>query len=511
MYKWFNRHVADVLIVIIVSIFFSLLQLSVWGKFIDHDGFYHIKVAQLMSSGGMQGDFPWLQYTTWNQSFADQHYLYHGLLIIFNNIEWLQLSVILFATLFVAFLLWLMHELLLGWKMFWLAIILLGSVDFLFRINLVKANTLSLALLCIIGILLTRFHESVNKIQSLIGIGVISGLFVWVYGGFVCVPFFIGAYCGAVLIMEKRFQFLPLLVSCLGIALGLLFHPHSSNLLALLYDQLFYAGIGSGQLIPVGDEWLSYDIVWFFKSNVLVIFIWLLSLQSYFALGGKLNWKSLWLHLVSFGFLILTLWHRRFVEYWVPFTVLAAAVSLAPYLTRISWDKYKAAFTSYLVIKVMSLFLSMLLILFISWNVYTVWQILNTGEDSHKYEASTQWLQQNSQAGDLVLNTRWDQWPQLFYWNHFNYYMVGLDPTFMYLYNESIYWDWRKVADDNPKKWESIEALHSVTKEKLKAKFIIVDIEQNENIYNYIIESDPDKNLFNVVYEKENIVILEVK
>lgn len=489
------------------------LQVSVWGKFADPDGFYHAKASQLLAAGKLSDTLPQLAYTTWNEGFADQHYLYHWLLIPFNNVHWLQLSVIVFGIIFVALFWWLMGELKISHKPLWLFLLLAGSVDFLFRINLIKANTLSLALLCAVGIFIYRFHSESNKAKWLTSIAFISGLFVWTYGGFVCVPLFVGAYCAALLIAERKFEIRPLLASCAGIAAGLFLHPHSHHLLNLLYDQLFQTGLGAGSVVPAGNEWLPFDLEWFVRSNLLILLAWLLAIIVELNLFTKktLQWQNLWLHIVAIGFVILALWHRRFVEYWLPFAVLASAITLAPYLAKVSWSEFKNAIGSLWPVRLLVILLIFLIVMASSWNIQQVQRSLAGGVSGNKYQAAAQWLQNNSQSGDLVLNTQWDQFPQLFYWNDKNYYMVGLDPTFMYLFNQDLYWQWRNVADDNPGDWQSVEELHYVIAEQLKAKFVFIEIDRNQDLYNYLLNKDALGKNFELGYSSDDIAIFRVK
>lgn len=43
-----------------------------------------------------------------------------------------------------------------------------------------------------------------------------------------------------------------------------------------------------------------------------------------------------------------------------------------------------------------------------------------------RFRNAANWLVQNSNEGDIVFNTQWDEFPELFYWDQ-NYYIVGMD------------------------------------------------------------------------------------
>ncbi len=499
--------------IVAVAMLFFALQYPVWGQFSDPDGFYHAKASQLLSHGQLPDKFPWMEYTTWKDNYADQHYLYHWLLVPFNNVEHLQLSIVFFAVVF-SILFWLFLSVLkVRYKPVWLGLMLLTSVDFLFRINLIKANSLSLALLCAIGIGVYWYHKKAKAWWVLGFISLVSGIFVWTYGGFVCVPLFIGAYCAAVLITKRKLVVAPLIASLIGIAVGLLLHPHHAHFISLMYDQLFQTGLGSSREVPVGNEWLPFNLDWFVRSNAILLLFWFvaITLEIDNALKKKIQTLPLWLHIVAIGFVILTLWHRRFVEYWAPFAALASAITLYHYIYDIKWQEFKDAIQNFWQIRVLLVLLGFFIVLGVGWNLKQVYGSLQGGDQSDKYKEAALWLEQNSEPGDLVLNTQWDEFPQLFYWNSKNYYMVGLDPTFMYLYNQDLYWKWRKVADDKPDDWVSIIDLHELIANELKAKYIFIDANRNEDLPKYIEDNDPGGLYFELHKEFYPMEVVKIK
>ena len=89
--------------------------------------------------------------------------------------------------------------------------------------------------------------------------------------------------------------------------------------------------------------------------------------------------------------------------------------------------------------------------------------------------------------------------------------MVGLDPTFMYLYDQELYWQWRKVADDNPDDWQSVEQLHYVVSDQLKAKYIFIETDRNGDLYDYINSEDPKQEFFQLGFDEGQIAIFSVK
>ena len=64
---------------------------------------------------------------------------------------------------------------------------------------------------------------------------------------------------------------------------------------------------------------------------------------------------------------------------------------------------------------------------------------------SARYEQCALWLEQNTPQGSIVFHSSWDNFPELFFYNHHNYYLSGLTPDFMYVYGKSIYDIWNKI------------------------------------------------------------------
>lgn len=514
--------------VLFALVLFSGTQYLARGVFADPDGFYHAKASQLLAQGKLTDTFPWLYYTTWNQEYADQHFLYHWFLTPFNTIGKLPWSVVVFGLTFVILFLLILRKQKIGMEVLWTILLLGSSIDFLFRISLIKANTISLALLCIIVLLMQSYHiaESLKtRLLSLGGILFVSGLFVWTYGGFVCVPFLLAAYGAAYFVSEiilkkkrKVSNFMlagaPFLVSIVGIIIGMFAHPDSGHLATLIYDQLFRTGLGAGLNVPVGNEWQSFDLVWFVQSNILLLVIWLMSVVIVFYRLVKERSNdstiSLWLQFTAIGLMALTLWHRRFVEYWVPFAVLATAFTLWPHIAKVTWEDFKESMR-YWQMKFVVLLLFAAVSFTVFYNVSHTVDSLKGGSSPTDLKAASFWLKDNSQAGDIVFDSQWDQFPQMFYWNDKNYYIVGLDPTFMYIHNPDLYWQWRKVADDEEDQWESVSQIHNILSDDFHCKYILIDKTRNPKLDSYIKENDVNQELFTNKFENDNSIVFLVR
>ena len=69
-----------------------------------------------------------------------------------------------------------------------------------------------------------------------------------------------------------------------------------------------------------------------------------------------------------------------------------------------------------------------------------------TARDYTRYRGAAAWLIANTPPGSRVFATDWDDFPELFFWNMHNTYLLGLDPTYMYLHDPQLYLRWRAIT-----------------------------------------------------------------
>src|SRR5262249_26335136 len=123
--------------------------------------------------------FTALPFTTLADNYADQHFLYHLLLVpfvtIIDPLIGMKLATIIFGALMALTFYWFLRREHIRWA-FVTTVILLLVNPFTFRMNLAKAPSLSLILL-LIGLSAAFAYKP--KL-----LGVLAFAFVWFYGGF---------------------------------------------------------------------------------------------------------------------------------------------------------------------------------------------------------------------------------------------------------------------------------------------------------------------------------------
>ena len=423
------------------------LVLLAWNQaapvFADPDAFYHMTMAQLLAEQGIIRDFVWLPYTTLAQHYIDQHWLFHLLLLPFviGPFPFIgtKIFTILLGTAMVLTFAWLLKSLHLRWWWLVTAVLVLTNA-FTFRLNLVKATPLALILLCLgIWCLHKRWFGWLVAV---------SAVYVWTYGGFAM----LGIVTVVWVISDLRHivsLLRPLAAVVFGFTIGLVLNPYFPNNLYFYWDQLVQIGIINYQdTIGVGSEWYPYAPAGLVMDALLLCMLAVSGVVSLIVQRKRwlqLDWFALGIWLVG---LILTLKSRRYVEYFGPFTALAAAIwlnSLPPitaWWRKLSYRPWSHALGAMGLVMCIVMAVIPVVLNDVRNNAIDV----RAGTPWNKYRAASQWLQQHAPPGSKILHSDWDDFPSLFYYNRSQHYMAGLDPTFMYRADQDRYWLWVRLT-----------------------------------------------------------------
>src|SRR5262249_41435167 len=205
----------------------------------DYDGYYHIKWARLLweniRAGHFPPPFPWLPLTTLNaHDYVDHHLLYHIMLIPFAWFRDMQtgakISAILFASLAVFSCYWLIVRYEIRYRLIWVLALLASSAPFLYRLNMTKAPPFAIIFL-VIGtwLMFERKHWPLLPLAF---------VFTLTYDMFVLLILAAVIWTAVIVWTEERFEWRPLALIALGVALGLVINPYFPRNLHLFYEHL---------------------------------------------------------------------------------------------------------------------------------------------------------------------------------------------------------------------------------------------------------------------------------
>jgi hypothetical protein len=406
---------------------------------VDHDGYYHIKMASLIRTQGIPLHFPWLPFTILDEAhYTDHHFLQHLLQLPFTYLGDLRLAAkwaaIGFATFAFMTFFWLLQRYEVRYPLLWLLLLFAVSNAFLFRMSMPRGQSLSLALQLITAHLLLIRHR--------LGLAATSVVFVWAYNGFPLLgPLTV---CGVIthFLVHKRIEYSLFLSVAGGICIGLVLHPYFPRDIVFLWNHIVPKLFASEYATSVGSEWYPYNS-WVLLQNASV------AIGAYLAsilLTNRDEWRQdaprLFCFLVSTFYLLLLFKSRRFVEYFPPFAMLFLAFTVRGWLRDHDVSQFirTEAQLGGLIVA------SLVLLWVFQSTIALARKEIAQSPDTAKYQGGAEWLAAHTPPGAPVFHTDWDEFPMLFYFNTHNTYLVGLDPDFMRLKNEKLFRSWEAIT-----------------------------------------------------------------
>lgn len=493
----------------LVAVVLSLVQ---WAtpNIIGVDGYYHVKMAWLMAQRGWRllfpMEFPWLQLTVLNpDEFTNHHLLFHLLLVPFTFID-LRIGAKLAAVAFGSTALLVMYQLMAENRvrapLIWLLVTLASAAPFLYRLSMTRRQSLTLLLLLLA--LLVAFRRQARWLV-LIGFA-----FTWLFDGF---PLLLGV-CGAAFLglwwERRRPDWGLVLFPALGVLLGNVIHPYFPNNLLFSYLHMLpkvfqLLGLEHGdEVIRVGNEWYPYSTSFLIESSWLALVLVPLGflpilLDARPSRLRHLDGPVVALAIIAVTFLVMYLRSRRWVEAEPVFAALFCAFAwsravperVAEPLRRWVTPKREAWLAALAALVVIPLLVN---------TVNEARADTRSTRDYARYRGAATWLAQNTPAGARVFATDWDDFPELFYWNTHNTYLLGLDPTYMYLHDGPAYLEWRAITRGQ------VELPSGPIRDRFDCGWAFTDLDHTS----FIRQAQADPDLVEV-YRDRNAVVFAVR
>jgi hypothetical protein len=464
----------------------------------DNDGFYHIRLAEVMRTQGWKPDFPWLPLSILNpREFYDHHFLFHVGLIPFTlgdlrlGAKW---AAVFYASLALLSIWWLLRGQRVPYAWLWALGLLAVSEAFLYRMSITRAQSLSLAVLAL------GFHWMLKeRYHYLLALGF---LYVWLYNAFPLLGAVAVMYSLAILLVERRLELRPVVYTAAGTALGLFINPYFPDNLVFAFRH-FLPKLTETTEISVGNEWFPYTTRQLLENSTLALVAFLSGALALGLSNRRMDTRTvagLFLAIL-FGFMFFQ--SRRFVEYFPAFALIFAAFAWAPLIEQATaagrsypggersrfWRAHLPAF---------------ILGAFVLYGVVTMLPVARERvQDSKPYDLYAQasaWLQENTEKGERIFQTDWDDFPRLFFYNTSNTYLIGLDPTYMQLYNLAMYSQWVAITQGN------VENPSTSILTDFGARYVISDLLHE----GFIDQAAQDPNM-EEVYRDDQAVIFMVR
>jgi len=420
---------------VVFGLFLALVQFSS-PDLPDNDGYYHIKLAYLMRTEGLKPDFSWLPLSILNRrEFSDHHFLFHVALIPFTFGD-LRLGAKIAAVCFASL------ALLSTWKLLknqrvpyatrWALGLVAVSEAFIYRMSTTRAQSLSLVLLMLGLDWLLR-----KKYQRL---AVLGFVYVWLYDAFPLLGVFAAVVFAVGWAAERKPDLRLLLYPGTGIALGLLINPYFPHNIIFAVQHIL-PKLTETTAVRVGNEWYPYDTATLLRNSPLALALFASGGLASGLSGKRMDRAALVSFFIAGLFGLLLFQSRRYIEYFAPFALVFAALAWSPLTAGL---RAQPGLLGRKWLPALALGLGLLAF---SWVTFRgAQESLSASKDYQTYAGASAWLAQNTPAGARIFQTDWDDFPRLFYYNTHNTYLIGLDPTYMQMYDADLYDLWVKTT-----------------------------------------------------------------
>ena len=464
----------------------------------DNDGFYHIKLAWLMRTESLKPDFPYLPLSILNRrEFYDHHFLFHVALIPFTfgdlrtGAKW---AAVTFAGLAFLAVWYLFHRQRVPFAGLW-ALGLLGiSEAFLYRMSITRAQSLSLGMLALAYALLL---EGKYKYLAVLGF-----IYVWMYDAFPLMIALAALHFLAVALTERHFEFRPLLYTSAGILLGMLINPYFPDNLVFSYHHML-PKLTDATSVRVGNEWFPYDTKQILDNSFPALAAFSSGILALGLSGRRMDARTALGLFLALLFGLMLFQARRFVEYFPPFALIFAAFAWVPLFETKPASIPLAASSRGLFNALQNylpgVLLSVAIVFSIVWSIAPAQEAIDNSKPYGLYANASAWLEKNTPAGSRVFQTDWDDFPRLFYYNTHNTYLIGLDPTYLQLYDADLYDLWVDITQGD------VENPSQIIATTFEARYIHTDL----NHGNFLKVAAEDSGL-KEVYRDDQAVIFAI-
>ena len=168
---------------------------------------------------------------------------------------------------------------------------------------------------------------------------------------------------------------------------------------------------------------------------------------------------------VLFGYMLFDA--RRFIEYFPPFALIFAALSLAPTLRQ--WQQQQPILTRWLPVG-----LALLLIYPLFATLGDARAAMERSKTADRYADAVLCLHDNTPADAMIFQTDWDDFTRLFFYHSDARYTVGLDPTFMELHDPDLFNEWVAITQGK------VEQPSRAIRERFGGQYVFSDLNHDD-------------------------------
>jgi hypothetical protein len=248
--------------------------------------------------------------------------------------------------------------------------------------------------------------------------------------------------------------------------------------------------------VRVGNEWYPYDTKQLLDNSLPALVAFASAALALGLSGRKMDSRTALALFVSLLFGLMLFQARRFVEYFPPFALIFAAFAWTPMFgSKPASEPSTGLWQRYLSVTVLSLAVA----LGMAGSIPPARAAVDGSKPYGLYANASLWLENNTPAGSRLFQTDWDDFPRLFYYNTHNTYLIGLDPTYLQLYDADLYDLWVDITQGDVANPSQIIAT------TFGSRYIHTDLKHGDFLQ--VAAEDPG---LKEVYRDDQAVIFEV-
>jgi hypothetical protein len=254
--------------------------------------------------------------------------------------------------------------------------------------------------------------------------------------------------------------------------------------------------------LSVGNEWYPYDTSQLLKNSLPALAAFGSGILALGLTSRKMDVRTGMALLATLLFELMLFQARRFIEYFPPFALIFAAFAWAPLFTGLKVAPTSQIQSGIRMILRSNLPAFILAIAVVSSSVRSLpatQDSLRKSKPYNTYAGASTWLIDNTSVGERVFQTDWDDFPRLFYYNTHNTYLVGLDPTYLQLYDQETYDLWVLITRGK------IQQPSQFIANQFHSRYVLSDLQHGSFLHQ--AEQDPG---LRETYRDEQAVVFEV-
>jgi len=466
--NYFNNKYLKYFLVFIFFIFlFSILYFSVPSIISLDDPLFHIKYAKLIREKGLEviNNFQWIYYSVQARS-GGRYYvsLFNFILIPFTYFSELWQGIkywgVFSASLIMLCLYWWFNKL--KFKYPFLILLFFWSLApelFTWRIFLARPLVVMIFL-----VMLEIYFIWQKKYLAVI---ILSILHIFVHSYTFYLPgFLIGVFVVFDLLHQKKFDFKLIISGGAGFILGMMTMPAWPQNIIIWFKQLLaiYQSVWQKNevFIPEGGELYGRNLFDFFYTNylfiaILMFFILLrvifyiikarekstnLDRIKFFDVDNQLLVLIDSLFFLNIIFLIGYFFSGRVLDFWIPLAIIFIAL-----MFKITFKQLRFAFKEPQVFrKTLIVFIVIILLYLTASRSLSLNRTMANAAPVNIFQGAGEWLANDTKDGEIIFIDNWSNFTGLFYFNDRDYYIMGMEPRFLYDYDRRLYLSWYNLT-----------------------------------------------------------------